>query len=56
VRVVFGAQYYFEYPDKNEYIIIFSNRGNEHIIEEFMSKKENSSYSMVNVHVSAYWV
>lgn len=35
VRVVFGAQYYFEYPDKHEYIIIFSNRGNEELIEEY---------------------
>lgn len=32
VRIVFGAQYYYDFQDKNEYAVVFSNKGNEEAI------------------------
>eukprot|EP00347_Sterkiella_histriomuscorum_P014040 403362389 len=56
VRVVFGAQYYQEFPEKHEYIVIFSNRGNEQVQKEYEEEQTNKNFTMVNVHLSAYWL
>ena len=53
-RIVIGAQYYYERPDKHEYIIIFANRGNEEIQKEWENAQPSQDFAIVQILMSGY--
>lgn len=53
-RIILGAQYYYERPDKHEYIVIFSSKGIEDIQQEWEDAQPSKDYAIVNVLLSGY--
>ena len=43
-------------PDKNEYVAIFSSKGNEDILEEYLSKNKLGNIVIGKAFINAYWL
>lgn len=55
-RIFVDGRYLWRFPDKDEYYAIFSSKGNEEILEEYVSKNKIGNVVVGKAFMSAYWM
>ena len=54
-RIVMDAAYYIEYPERNEYMCLFSSEGNEDYWEEYLKYNDIGDSVRAIAHISGHW-
>ena len=54
-RIFMNFRYVWEYPDRDEYILIFSDKGHEKLWDQFTSREDISKFVVAGSVISAHW-
>lgn len=55
-RILIDGMYTYEYPEKNEYIVAFSSKGNEEIMSDYRKTHSDANkYEIARSIISGHW-
>jgi len=56
-RIFVDARYIWTFPEKEEYVVIFSSKGNDEILQEYIVEQDISSSVVIGrAYMSAHWL